>query len=108
MPSPGSARTKFPPDSVQFLALLVTLLFPQPFSATHLLVSIAVPLNSSSSDGVHTRPSGSPTGCRPGGEVLDGGGGGVLLVDGLVVDELVGDTVVLERELELVGVCVWL
>jgi hypothetical protein len=39
--------------------------------------------------------------------VLDGGGGGVLLVDGLVVEELVGDTVVLERELELVGVCVW-
>jgi len=39
--------------------------------------------------------------------VLDGGGGGVLLVDGSVVEELVGDTVVLERELELVGVCVW-
>jgi len=39
--------------------------------------------------------------------VLDGGGGGVLLVDGSVVEELVGDTVVLERELELVGVRVW-
>jgi hypothetical protein len=32
----------------------------------------------------------------------------VLVIDGIVGEELVGETVVLERELELVGVCVWL
>jgi hypothetical protein len=123
---------------VQFFGLLVTLLFPHPSNATHLLVSIADPLNSSSNDDTHTRPNGSPTGCNPDDEVEGGvfvvvgvvldelvlvgavlnelvgdgvvlnelvdGGGGVLLVDGLVVDDLVGGTDVLEGGVELDGV----
>jgi len=41
------------------------------------------------------------------GGVLDGGRGGVVLVDSSVVEEVVGNAVVLEGELALVGVCVW-